>query len=159
MIDWLARRAPRERLLLGLLVALVLPAAIWLGGLAPLFERRAAAEAALAEARALDAWVAARAGEMAALGPVTEAAQGAPIGSAGLEQSLIAAGLRPAVSDLAGDGAGAVTLRFEAVEFRALMVWLTASDPGWGYVIERLRLRAGDRPGLVRADLALRPAG
>lgn len=157
LIDALARRAPRERLLLALLAFAVLPAALWLALLDPLAARRAEARAALAETRALADWVAARRAEIAALAVPGEAGPRPPIGLSALEQSLIEAGLRAAVSDLANRDGGGIELRFETVNFRALMAWLGRADPGWGYDIAALRLSARDAPGLVAAELRLVP--
>ncbi|MDU8912181.1 type II secretion system protein GspM [Aestuariicoccus sp. MJ-SS9] len=157
MIDLLLRLAPRERLLIGLLAVVVLPAALWLGWAEPLAERRAASVAALEEARALDAWVAARVAEKTALEALGDTGPRTAIGLSALEQSLIDAGLRSAVSDLARRGAGGIELRFETVEFGDLMGWLGRSDPGWGYDIAGFRIVRGEAPGLVSADLRLEP--
>ncbi|MCA8930418.1 MAG: type II secretion system protein M, partial [Alphaproteobacteria bacterium] len=59
LIDWLAARTGRERVLMALLAGVLLPAALVLGVLLPMAERRAAAEQALEEARLVNAWVAA----------------------------------------------------------------------------------------------------
>lgn len=157
MIDLLLRLAPRERLLIGVLVFALLPATLWLVWLEPLAERRAASGAALQEARALNVWVAARAAEKTALDALGDTGPRPPIGLSGLEQSLIAADLRDAVTDLSRRGAGGIELRFDAVGFGALMGWLGASDPGWGYDIASLRVRRGEAPGIVAADLRLIP--
>jgi type II secretory pathway component PulM len=159
LIDFLARLAPRERGLVGVLVFAVLPAALCFGLLLPLQERRDAAEAALHEARALQAWVAAQAGQMARLGTPGQAGPRPPVGLSALEQSLIGADLRRAVTGLADRGGGSIALRFEAVDFALLMGWLTAQDPGWGYDIASFRLERGAEPGIVAAELLLDPQG
>lgn len=159
MIDMLLRLAPRERLLVGLLVGLVLPAALWISQGEPLLARRAAAFAALEEARALDTWVAAREAEALALAALGDVGPRAAIGLSALEQSLIAAGLRNLVTDLSNRGAGGIELSFDAVEFEALVAWLSESDPGWGYDIADVRITRGEEPGIVSADLRLEPQG
>ncbi|SFE40997.1 type II secretion system protein GspM [Roseivivax sediminis] len=159
MIDALLRLAPRERFLLGVLVLLALPAAVAFGVLLPLVEERRAAEAALAEARAVNVWVTERAAEMAALAPAERAGPRDPVGLAGLERSLIGAGLRDVVAELSNASGGGVTLAFDDAPFTDLAAWLDTSDPYWGYDIEELLLERSDAPGLVRADLRLVPQG
>ena len=153
------RRITLPLLMPNLLVVVVLPLALWLAVLAPLHERRAAAQSALQEARALHGWVAARAAEMTALDTGESTGPSAPIGLSALEQSLVSAGLRGAVSGLANSSGGGIELRFDAVEFTALMGWLSAQDPGWGYDIASLRLMRGDEAGLTAAEMLLRPQG
>lgn len=159
MIGLLLRRSPRERGLLALLFGLALPAALVFGLLLPLAERRAAAAAALQQDRALHAWVTARVAEKRALQAGGQTGPRTPVGLSGLEQSLIAANLRAAVRTLANRPGGGVELGFDAVPFAALIDWLSASDPGWGYDIAELRLLRGAEPGLVAADLRLEPQG
>ena len=153
LIDLLLRRAPRERLLLGLLVIAVLPTALWFAVLEPMAARRAE----LTEVRALQDWVAARAAEMAALGQAENSGPAAPIGLSALEQSLISADLRPAVTGLANREGGGIDLRFEAVDFAVLMGWLSRQDPGWGYDIAAFRITRGEELGVVAAELQLVP--
>ncbi|RDD64026.1 hypothetical protein DU478_22335 [Thalassococcus profundi] len=157
LIDLLLRRAPRERLLLGLLVIAVLPTALWFAVLEPMAARRAEARAELTEVRALQDWVAARAAEMAALGQAENSGPAAPIGLSALEQSLISADLRPAVTGLANREGGGIDLRFEAVDFAVLMGWLSRQDPGWGYDIAAFRITRGEELGVVAAELQLVP--
>lgn len=158
LIDTLMRLSPRERGLLGLLVAVVLPALVWLVLIAPLLDRHAAALAARDEARSLGVWVVDRAGEAARLVTPGAALPQAPIGVAGLESSLVDAGLRDEVSELGSQSDGGIELRFDAVAFTELADWLSRSDPGWGYDLSAFRLERGTEPGLVSADLTLRPA-
>ena len=158
LIDVLLRLSRRERWLLGIVVFALLPVAVILGGLVPLQERRAAAEQAQAEARALQDWVGARVGEKQALARNMTAAPGEPIGSSGLEQGLIAARLRNAISALEATGAGGIELRFDEVDFLRVAHWLTSSHPGWGYQITGLRIEALETPGMVATWLSLTPA-
>ena len=157
LIDLLARLAPRERLLIAVLVFAVLPLALWFAVLAPLQERRAAAVTELQEAQALHGWVSARAAEMTALAANETTGPRTPIGLSALEQSLVAADLRGDVSALANSGDGGIELRFDAVAFDALMGWLSLQDPAWGYDIVTLRLLRDDAPGIAAADLLLQP--
>lgn len=162
LIDLLLQRSRRERQLLAVLVLAVLPLALVFAVLLPLQERRQQAEAALAEALALQAWVQARAAEKAALdaaGPGPQQAAGAPLGLSGLEQGLEAAGLRPALSELGTGARGAVVLRFEAADFRRLTAWLSAAHPAWGYRFRSFRFEALETPGQVAAWITLEPAG
>lgn len=159
LIDLLQRLAPRERWLLGLLVMVVLPAALVLGWLWPLHEERQAAQAQLAEARALEAWVAERQTEMARLASPGDAADIPPaIGASALEQSLISRNLRPFLSGLETRAGGEIGLRFDEVEFTDLMRWMDREDPAWGYRIASLRIDRTERSAYVEARLTLVPA-
>lgn len=162
-IDMLLRLSPRERVLLGLLVAVVLPALIWMFAIVPLQARHAAALQAQNDIRALGGWVVDRAAEHARLSADAGVGAGSermpPLGISGLEQSLVAAGLREAVSELGGQADGRIELRFDTVAFTDLAGWLSQSDPGWGYDITAFRLERGEEPGLVAVDLTLEPQG
>lgn len=156
MIDLLLRLAPRERVLIAIAVLVVLPLTLGLGVLLPLAERRATAEQALTEAAALDLWVRERVVEQAALPRPTDRA-GAPVGTAGIEQGLIAGGLRSDVSTLATGADGRIEMIFDAVDFLRLGAWLGAQAPQWGYEIQSFRIEATDTPGIVTARLSLAP--
>ncbi|MBY6069030.1 type II secretion system protein M [Leisingera aquaemixtae] len=162
LIDLLLQRSRRERQLLAVL-AVLLPLALALALLLPLQERRQQAEAARSDALALQAWVRARAAEKAALDaalPLPRDAAGAPAGLSGLEQGLNTAGLRSALSELGSEGGGAVTLRFDAVDFLRLAAWLSSVHPGWGYSIRSFRFEAlEDAPGKAAARITLVPGG
>jgi type II secretory pathway component PulM len=157
LIDMLLRLAPRERILLGLLVLVILPTGLWFGVLEPLAARRMQAQTALTEARALQDWVQGRSQVMAALGQAENTGPRPPIGLSALESSLIAAGLREAISGLANGAEDEIELRFDVVEFSVLMDWLSAQDPVWGYDIAAFRLAETEEPGLVAAQVRLRP--
>ncbi len=159
-IDFLVKLAPRERVLLGLLVVVVLPAALVLGWLLPRTEARSNAQASLAEAQALDSWVVNRQAEKAALALPSDSGTIPPaIGASALEQSLISASLRPNLSALETRDGGEIALRFDAVNFVDLMRWMDAEDPGWGYQITALRIDRTDRSAVVEAGLTLQPLG
>ncbi len=157
LIDLLLRLAPRERLLLALLFLLVLPLAAWLIWLAPLADRRTDAALALKDARALNLWVRQRAADQALLTQTGGLGPQSPIGTSGIEQSLIAARLRDRISELTNQSGGVVELRFETVPFEDLINWLAESDPGWGYDIDNFRIERSDEPGIVFATLTLSP--
>lgn len=160
----LARRSPRERLLLALLLLGALPVAFVALLALPLIDARAAAQADLAAARATQGWYAARQVEIAALpqpgatpsGAGRPAAEGvAPVGLGGIEARLIAAGLRPSVTLLANAPNGRVALSLQSVAFADLMPWIDGIGAA-GYGLAALRLeRTG--PGRVEADVQLEP--
>ncbi|PWJ15797.1 type II secretion system protein GspM [Jannaschia seohaensis] len=158
LIDALLALSGRERVGLAILVLVALPLGLGFGVLLPLEERAQAARAARVEAVALQVWVRERAAEMAALGPArAPRAAAEPIGTGGIEQRLIAAGLRGAISQLSADAQGRVQLRFDVVGFERFARWLSDTDPHWGYEIAAFRLEALDRPGMVAASLILAP--
>lgn len=157
-IDFLVRRAPRERMLIGLLCLVILPAALALGWLWPMHEARQQAEAALQEARALDAWVLERRAEKAGLAlPDDPAEQPPAIGASALEQSLISRKLRPYLSSLETRDGGEIALRFDEISFVDLMRWMDREDPAWGYRIAAFRVERTERPAYVEARLTLVP--
>ena len=158
LIDFLIRLAPRERWLLGLLFALVLPAALVLGWLWPLYEKRQLTHSELTELRALDAWVLERRAEKAGLDLPSETGDLPPaIGASALEQSLITRKLRPFLSGLETRAEGEISLQFDEVNFVDLMRWMDREDPGWGYQITELRIDRTERSAYVEARLTLVP--
>lgn len=158
LIDALLRLSGRERMLLALTAALV-PLGVGMALLLPLQDQRIAAHTARAEARDLQTWVMARIDEKQSLTRAIPALSQSPIGTSGVEQSLIAARLRPALSALSAEAGGTIDLRFDTVDFVALANWLSDMHPGWGYDITSLRLEAQeDAPGRIAAWITLRPA-
>ena len=157
LINLLLSLSPRERGLLGLAVFVVLPLAVVFGLLLPLRDGHRAAVSAQSDALALQDWVLERIAEKSQLAQTPMQAVGDPIGSAGIEQSLIAVQLRRDVSALGAQADGAIELRFDKVNFLPLANWLSASHPGWGYAIDSFRFEAPDQPGKVAAALLLTP--
>lgn len=159
----LARRNRRERWLLAILLAVVVPVAFVALVALPLLEQRAAAHRALTDAQATQAWYVARQHEIAAL-PSTERASPdlaetaiTPIGLGGIEARLIDADLRNAVTLLANTQGDSVSLTLNAVEFSALMAWIDSIEDNAGYRLTALRLERGVDAGLVTAELRLEP--
>jgi type II secretory pathway component PulM len=156
----LSQLTGRERALLAVLLVVCLPLAAVFGVIVPLQEARSAAQAEVADARALRAWVESQA---AALPPEAfrQAPQDAgtagtgPIGISGIEQTLVAAGLRPAIDRLANRRGGGIEIAFQPVRFDAFTAWLDAASRGWGYDIAALRVERADTPGHVTAELVL----
>ncbi|MEC7965975.1 MAG: type II secretion system protein GspM [Pseudomonadota bacterium] len=161
LIDLLSDRSPRERMLLALMVAVLLPALVYLTLIQPLTERLNAAKQARSEAAALSLWLNDRAADLALLPAVDDAsgtdAETQAIGSAALEESLKRVRLRPLLSALELESDGSIQLRFDEVRFVALMEWLSGSHPGWGYDITQMQIRAHAVQGKVSARLTLSP--
>lgn len=156
LIDFLLPLSPRERILLGISVFVVLPLAVIFGLLLPLSEARTKALQMQTEAIALDDWVTDRAAEMARLDAAIPAQpSGPPIGLAGLEKSLISAQLRGSVSTIGARADGGIELVFDQVDFRRLANWLSASHPNWGYAVENYRFDGLEQPGKITASVLL----
>jgi type II secretory pathway component PulM len=159
LIDFLLSRTARERFLLGALVAICLPLLVVFAVVIPLQEARRTATAEQTEARALAIWVNERVAELGTFADAPQLVARAPIGSSGLEQSLIDAGLRDQISDLGVGDAGVIELRFDRVRFITLVNWISANKPTWGYDISSFRFEATEESGKVSAILALTPQG
>lgn len=152
----LVTRTARERWLIALLMGIVVPVGLIAAVAQPMAAARTAALAELDSARDLADWVAER---RAVLPPLpaarTAVANVDPIGISGIEASLVAAGLRPAVASLSNAPDGGISLRFESVQFSLLMPWVDDTEALSGYVLSAFRIAALDRPDLVQAELEL----
>ncbi|WP_425099671.1 type II secretion system protein GspM [Tropicibacter sp. S64] len=160
LLDMLTALSPRERGLLGVMAGIVLPVGIGFAVLLPLHEAREQAEAARVEALALQDWVTARAAEAQTLSrSAPEAKSYEPIGLSGIEEGLIAANLRGALTSIGTESGGVIALRFDEVDFIRLATWLSASHPDWGYSVQSLRFEDIGVPSKVLARIALSPVG
>ncbi|WP_189371743.1 type II secretion system protein GspM [Tateyamaria omphalii] len=157
VIDWLVARSVRERFLMAVCFLFLVPVCVVFTVLLPLSESRAAALDARDDALALEAWVSDRARQTVGLSDLTEVARPNPIGSTGLEKTLVDANLWQQVSDLGVQEGGLIELTFEKVVFTALANWLSGQSPIWGYDIGSFRIEALDDPGRVSARIVLRP--
>jgi len=159
LVEFLLARTPRERRLLGGLVVFAVPLAVIFGVLLPMQAQLETARREEVEAAVLHLWVAERAAAAGASAPAAPRAARPPIGSSGLEQGLISAGLRGDVTDLGVRDDGVIELRFEQVDFTVLANWISAARPEWGYDISSFRFEARDVSGAVSATLSLAPQG
>jgi general secretion pathway protein M len=128
---WWQDRSARERLLIGLMLALLAGTILWLGVWRPITALRTAAEAdaraataRLAQARAHAAAIAAR-----------PAAAGGRLADL-VSQRLAQVGLQAARMDAAGDGQ--VVVELAAINGRLLLGWAAALEQRDGLVIEQL---------------------
>ena len=158
LIDLLLRISRRERLLLTVLGLVVIPVALVFAVVLPLAQARSQAMDQLAEARTLRDWVGLRTAELASL--ASAASPAAPparaIGISGIDQSLRAIGLGPAVTRLANRSDGEIDLAFDKVDFALLAQWLDKEAPAWGYELVSLEIDRGETPGEVKVELVLR---
>jgi type II secretory pathway component PulM len=154
----LAQLSERERWLLVILGAVVVPVAVVTLAVLPMLDARDAARAEARAALGLRDWVAEQVRnfpqEAVAEAPI--GADNPPIGLSGLEDSLRRVGLRDQVTQLANRADGGVDLALEAAEFALLGDWLDAMVPLWGYDLAGFRIEAAD-PGLVNAEFLLEP--
>jgi type II secretory pathway component PulM len=158
LIEFLLTRPSRERVLMGVLFFVIVPLAVVFGILLPLRDQQNAAVQAQSQAQALHQWVIARTREAGQIPKETSQVQSnTAIGSRGIEQSLITANLRPAVSSIGVRDGGIVELQFEVVTFNRLANWLSANETTWGYDIAAFRFEAIDESGKVSASLTLTP--
>ncbi|MFW2541360.1 type II secretion system protein GspM [Primorskyibacter sp. 2E107] len=159
LLDMLLRLSPRERSLLGLMAGVALPLGIGFALLLPLAEARQKAEAAQVEALALQGWVTTRAAEAQGLTRTERREERfEPIGLSGIEEGLIAANLRGALTSIGTESGGVIALRFDSVDFIRLASWLSSAHPEWGYRFQTLRLEDIGQPSRVLARIALSPA-
>lgn len=156
--DRLLHLTRRERLLLGALALVCLPLGIAFGLVLPLTEALARAEREAVEARQLYEWVRSEAQRLPLETVSSEPGGTDPIGLSGLERSLVEAGLRDRIAELANSGgAGEVEVGFKPLSFTALAAWLETVEREGGYDIAALRFEAAEQSGEVTARLTLAP--
>ncbi|WP_425052957.1 type II secretion system protein GspM [Psychromarinibacter sp. S121] len=155
----LSQLSDRERILLALLAAVIVPLALLFLVAVPLLDARADARSAVTQAEDLRDWVAARVADLPPTGLEETAAQDTPppMGLSTLEQSLVAVGLRESVTELANRESGRLEIAFGPVPFTDLIGWLAQVAPSWGYDVAAFRIER-DEPGLARASLVLEPS-
>ncbi|MGH1414386.1 MAG: type II secretion system protein GspM [Pelagimonas sp.] len=158
IVDFVLPLSRRERVSLGLMMALAVPAGVWFGVLLPLSQSRVAADATLQDTAALHSWVENRRAEAQKLRAIPSAdpvKTFTPVGLSGLEEGLNSANLRPSLSELGTEAGGIVLLRFNDVDFVRLATWITSSHPDWGYEIRSYRFETLDVPSRVSAKIEL----
>ena len=151
----LAQLSMRERALLAVLALVAIPAAIVFFAVLPMIEARNSATARAQESEILLAWVV----DQVRITPISEDGAGqeadsSAIGIAGIEDSLVAGGLRDRVAQLANRPDGGVDLALDDAPFTALTDWLQSMETTSGYQITAFRLDATS-PGLVNAVFEL----
>ncbi|MGC1497767.1 MAG: type II secretion system protein GspM [Sulfitobacter sp.] len=156
-IDMLVQRSPRERVLLGILIFVFLPVVVFFALLLPLRDAQGIAKHQQQDAIALHRWVNERVFEKNTMAQAPKNALVDPIGSSAIEQSLIDAGLRDAISDLSASEDGTIDLRFDLVRFTTLANWISANSRTWGYAMTNFRFEATQTDGKVSATLTLSP--
>jgi general secretion pathway protein M len=128
---WWRDRSPRERWLVGVMLALLAATLVWLGLLRPLAAARRSAQddAVAAQARQADAAAlvsAIKARPAATYAPVLDI----------LNRRLVEAGLQPA--RLEAQGEGQAVLEIAAINGRLLTGWASALEQRDGLVIDEL---------------------
>lgn len=157
------RLSRRERWLLLAALLVALPVGLALGLAQPLNAQRLAAEARMIDAQAQRDWLRLRQGELAELpaavmAPAQETTvETRPIGLGGIEARLTEAGLRANVAAIAAPSRGEVVIQLQGVRFGNVMRWIEMVEAEAGYELGSLRLRRGDEPGKVSAELQLVP--
>lgn len=151
----LAQLSGRERALLAVLALVAIPAAVIFFAVLPMLDAKARAEARAQDSASLLSWVS----EQVTLTPVSGdnvegAENSSAIGIAGIENSLVGAGLRDQVAQLANRPDGGVDLSLDDAPFEALTAWLEDLQDSSGYQITAFRLDAAS-PGLVNAVFEL----
>lgn len=152
----LAQLSERERFLLGVMTLVALPLAVFFLGVQPLLDARDTAARQAQEAAALRDWVAAQVRVFPEDAQAQAAQTSGAIGITGIEDGLVAWGVRDAVSQLANRDNG-VDIAFDAVPFDLLGQWLVSQTPDWGYDIRAFRVEMVSL-GLVNARFELEPA-
>lgn len=158
-LRFLAGRTRSERSWLLVLVLVVLPAGVLFGIALPLLERRDESRQQLADLLEQQIWLDQRMAEFRRLGPSAEGASTGGPGLVEVEQSLVEAGLRGAVTRLANLGDGGIDLRMEDVDFGDLAAWLDGLEAGWPLAIRSFRMVRAETPGRVGVDLQLNSGG
>lgn len=152
-----ARAAQARRREPGLVGPLLAGAAILAAAFAivlPMMQAREAAREAAARAQADLDWVRL---QLARLPPEASAPRAEPIGLAGLERGLEAAGLRDGLARMVSADDGSIDIDLTDVPWDRLAPWLEAVETAGGYGIERLEVAAG-APGQVSMQLRLSAA-
>lgn len=149
--------SPRERVLLGTLVPVVLCGGIYLGLIEPLARDVAGLEAARAARLEAVERLAALAAEADALrargesGATRTPLQGSLLAT--LDESARAAGLGPNIERIVPAGGDAANVVLRAAPQAALLAWLVGLENNSGITVSRGTLDRAEAPGLVNATL------
>ena len=152
------RLSRRERFLVIALIAGAVPIALWALVAVPLQESRDRAFGEVAGAQADYVWAAEKVQQFTVLADRNVPEVLEPAGIAGLEEALIADGLRSAVTALETTRNGGLRLRINDISFDVFGRFLEAAVNRLGYQIATLRITPLQRPGQIEASLDLVPA-
>jgi general secretion pathway protein M len=151
---------PRERVIIIVGTVLVLLTAIYTLGLAPLNKAVNTRNQHITEKQQDLAWMQSMAGKLSAMGNALPA-------SANSNESMVVlianaasgGGVATALTGQTPDGPNGVRVRFEGVQFDALVLWLGALQKDYGIHVKAAEINRGAQSGLVNASLTLARGG
>jgi general secretion pathway protein M len=158
---WFDGLAPRERIMVGAAVVVLLVAIVVVGGIRPITESRKTAVAGLADREAVLAdivRVAARFGPQAGGGAATSKPSNESLVVL-MDRTTRARGLAPYLKRNEPDGNASIRLRFENVPFDDVASWLAELQATQAITVVSASVDPGDSPGRVTANLQLSRAG
>ncbi|PRB83835.1 type II secretion system protein GspM [Pseudomonas sp. MYb185] len=160
MNAWWAGLAPRERVILGAGVAVLVLLLLWLAIWEPLAKKRESLRTDISALSADLAWMQQVAGQVKRRAAQQQTqGNGATAGGSVLtlvEVSASAAGLRDSLERVQPEGQGA-RLWFNETGFDALLGWLGELEQRHGLQVSQLAVDAGNAPGLVSARVKVEP--
>ena len=161
--DWKARfmeLQPRERIIISVGAVLVLLTAIYTLGLAPLYKAVNERDQRITQKQQDLAWMQGVAGKLSAMGNAMPS-------MANSNESMVVlianaasgGGVAAALTGQTPDGPNGVRVRFEGVQFDALVIWLGALQKDYGIHVKAAEINRSAQPGQVNASLTLARGG
>ena len=151
---------PRERIIIVVGAVLVLLTAIYVLGLAPLNKAVNARNQHIAQKQADLAWMQSVAGKLSAMGNALPAAANSNESMVVLiANSANGGGVASALTGQSPDGPNGVRVRFEAVQFDTLVLWLGALQRNYGIHVKAAEINRAAESGQVNASLTLSRGG
>lgn len=151
---------PRERLIIGVGSVLVLLTAIYTLGLVPLYKAVNERDQRVTQKQQDLAWMQSVAGKLNALGSAMPSASSANESMVVLiANSASGGGVATAMTGQTPDGPNGVRIRFEGVQFDALVLWLGGLQKDYGIHVKAAEINRSAQPGQVNASLTLARGG
>lgn len=156
--EWFLALERRERWLVGAAGVLLLGTLLYLAGIEPFLQSKAALEARVARREADLAWMRQALQEVRALrgrGNTVQSLDGSLLGT--VDASAREQGLAGAIRTLQQENDGrAVRLRLEGAAFDGVLAWIHALRSRYGITVDNISVEPGQQPGTVNVSLTLR---
>jgi general secretion pathway protein M len=151
---------PRERIIISVGAVLVLLTAIYMLAFAPLNRAVTQRQEHIAQKQQDLAWMQSVVGKLSAMGNAMPAAANSNESMVVLiANSASGGGVAASLTGQTPDGPNGVRIRFEAVQFDALVLWLGALQKDYGIRVKAAEITRSAQSGQVNASLTLSRGG